>query len=176
MVWRANDEHELTSHDAMTGLLNRQGFEARWAAIRSVASSEAAGRQRVVMVDLDGFKAVNDTLGHAAGDEVPQPGRPAGCANAVRYTDARGPAAAATSSPCCLRASRIRLAAERVALRMHARLCEPLVIAGREVAIGASLGVMVLDRDTAPDALDTADRAMFDAKEGGGGVRSAALA
>ena len=94
---------------------------------------------------------------------------------AVRYTDV---AARLGGDEFAVLLARVadEAAAERVALRMHERLCEPLVVGGHEVAIGASLGLILLDQDAAPDALDSADRTMYDAKKGGGGVRSAAMA
>jgi diguanylate cyclase (GGDEF)-like protein len=173
IVWRANDEHELTTHDSMTGLLNRRGFDERYAAtVRRVRHGHTLAA--VLMIDLDKFKAVNDTLGHAAGDEVLKQVAHR-LRDAVRYTDV---AARLGGDEFAVLLARVadQAGAERVALRIHERLCEPLVIGGHEVAIGASLGLILLDRDTAPDALATADRAMYDAKEGGGGFRSAAMA
>ena len=85
IVWRANDEHELTTHDSMTGLLNRPGFDARFAATaRRVRRGGTLAA--VVMIDLDRFKAVNDTLGHAAGDEVLKQVAHR-LRGAIRYTD-----------------------------------------------------------------------------------------
>jgi len=60
--------------------------------------------------------------------------------------------------------------AEAVATRIHERLCEPIVIGGQELTIGASLGVTIVDEFTATDALETADRAMYGVKGQGGGV------
>ncbi|TDD79344.1 EAL domain-containing protein [Actinomadura darangshiensis] len=58
----------LTFHDGLTGLPNRSYFEER---TREVLSrQESGGRAAVVFVDLDGFTAVNDSDGHAAGDQV----------------------------------------------------------------------------------------------------------
>ena len=55
--------------DSLTGCLNRRGFEQR--AADSIRRAAAAGESlAVVLVDLDGFKQVNDTAGHAAGDKV----------------------------------------------------------------------------------------------------------
>ena len=60
---------DLASHDALTGLLNRREFEQRVKAI--VERSEAdEGQHAVLYLDLDQFKVVNDTSGHAAGDEL----------------------------------------------------------------------------------------------------------
>jgi diguanylate cyclase (GGDEF)-like protein len=54
--------HEA-EHDELTGLLNRRGLEVRFAEISALAST-------VLFVDLDGFKAINDRGGHAAGDDA----------------------------------------------------------------------------------------------------------
>jgi diguanylate cyclase (GGDEF)-like protein len=62
-------EHRAT-HDVLTGLLNRAGLAA---AMRAPVASASAERGRVaalLMLDLDGFKSVNDTLGHPAGDAL----------------------------------------------------------------------------------------------------------
>ncbi len=61
-------EHDAT-HDALTGLINRQEFERRLA--RALASAQKYGQRHVLCyLDLDQFKVVNDTAGHAAGDEL----------------------------------------------------------------------------------------------------------
>jgi diguanylate cyclase (GGDEF)-like protein/PAS domain S-box-containing protein len=59
----------LASHDALTGLLNRREFEQRLRAIVEHRDSEQ-GQHAVLYLDLDQFKVVNDTSGHAAGDEL----------------------------------------------------------------------------------------------------------
>ena len=59
----------LASHDALTGLLNRREFEQRLRAIVEHRDS-AQGQHAVLYLDLDQFKVVNDTSGHAAGDEL----------------------------------------------------------------------------------------------------------
>ena len=173
IVWRANDEHELTTHDAMTGLHNRRGFEARYAATaRRVRRGGTLAA--VVMIDLDRFKAVNDTLGHAAGDEVLKQVADR-LRGAIRYTDV---AARRGGDEFAVLLSSVAdgTAAEAVARRIHERLCEPMVIGGQEVTIGASLGVTILEEFTATDALETADRAMYGVKGQGGGVWMTAIA
>ena len=59
----------LASHDALTGLLNRREFEQR---VRAIVEDREApeGQHAVLYLDLDQFKVVNDTSGHAAGDEL----------------------------------------------------------------------------------------------------------
>jgi diguanylate cyclase (GGDEF)-like protein/PAS domain S-box-containing protein len=62
LIWQA-------SHDSLTGLVNRREFERRLADLISTARSQ--GREHALMfMDLDNFKAVNDTCGHSAGDEL----------------------------------------------------------------------------------------------------------
>ncbi len=59
----------LADHDGLTGLLNRRSFEERLA--REVAMSQRTGLEgMMVLIDIDGLKEVNDTLGHAQGDEL----------------------------------------------------------------------------------------------------------
>lgn len=57
------------THDALTGLLNRRGFEGHVQAALSEAKTKG-GSQVLCYMDLDGFKLVNDTAGHVAGDEL----------------------------------------------------------------------------------------------------------
>src|SRR4029079_11732816 len=59
----------LSLHDGLTGLWNRRAFDAQLA--QEIARATRHGRPlSIAMFDLDGFKAINDTLGHAAGDDV----------------------------------------------------------------------------------------------------------
>jgi diguanylate cyclase (GGDEF)-like protein len=69
-VRRATDEAlHLANHDGLTGLPNRSRFEHRLE--QELARAKASGSHVAVLcLDLDGFKAVNDTLGHAAGDDL----------------------------------------------------------------------------------------------------------
>jgi diguanylate cyclase (GGDEF)-like protein/PAS domain S-box-containing protein len=59
----------LASHDALTGLINRREFEVRLQRVLT-AAREDHGHHAVLYLDLDQFKVVNDTCGHAAGDEL----------------------------------------------------------------------------------------------------------
>ncbi len=62
---RLSDSEKLSSLDALTGLANRRGFEERLA-----FRVRAGSRFSLILIDLNGFKDVNDRLGHLAGDEV----------------------------------------------------------------------------------------------------------
>jgi diguanylate cyclase (GGDEF)-like protein/PAS domain S-box-containing protein len=62
LLWQA-------SHDALTGLVNRREFERRLASLIETAKSQSR-EHAMLFMDLDGFKSVNDSCGHAAGDEL----------------------------------------------------------------------------------------------------------
>jgi diguanylate cyclase (GGDEF)-like protein len=87
-------QREMARTDALTGLANRRGFDdalgeaiaARGDAERGRRSADAEDACAVIVVDLDGFKVVNDTKGHAAGDELLRAVAD-GCAEAVRPAD-----------------------------------------------------------------------------------------
>jgi diguanylate cyclase (GGDEF)-like protein len=82
MIWRVMlgyqrrlVEHAKTSqhqalHDPLTGLANRLLFERRLKAALAATGTPSGHRLAVMLIDLNGFKDVNDTLGHHAGDEV----------------------------------------------------------------------------------------------------------
>lgn len=91
------DRAHASTHDALTGILNRRSFDERLTA-EGARVRRHGGEVMICALDLDRFKAVNDTLGHAAGDEVLRAShviwRPA-CAERTPRT-----ASAEMSSPC----------------------------------------------------------------------------
>ena len=58
------------THDALTGLANRREFESRLEQVLQQVARQQSGRHALMFLDLDQFKLVNDTCGHAAGDEL----------------------------------------------------------------------------------------------------------
>lgn len=175
VIWRANDEHEMTTHDALTELLNRRGFEARFnATLRRVQRGQ--GLAAVVMIDLDKFKQVNDEhpMRHDAGDEVLKEVARRMRA-AIRFTDVAARRGGDEFEVLLSSVADAR-AALQVANRIHERLCEPMMIGGEEVIIGASLGVKLVDETATPAILREADRGMYEVKQRGGGVWMAATA
>jgi len=151
--------------DPLTGLATREEFEHT--AARILARHAAV----VVVVDLDGFKALNDTFGHAAGDEALR-------ATAASLTDAleRSPGgiaarlggdefAAAVPGPVVL---------PWLLGALHGEITAPLHYQGHTLTVGASVGAVA----TVPGAglswaLRRADEAMYAAKRHGGGWRIA---
>ncbi|GAA3567270.1 hypothetical protein GCM10022197_24240 [Microlunatus spumicola] len=176
-IQTANAEREVArvalahqaAHDSLTGLPNRAQvtYLMRGALGRAQRSGAVVG---LLFVDLDGFKQVNDTLGHAAGDEVlvTASHRMQEC---VRSGDvvARfgGDEFVVLLEPVDEEGSAVA-----VAERLVAALTLPLVLAGgREVGIGASVGVAVA-QDGAVDPerlLMEADVAVYRAKVAGRG-------
>ena len=160
--------HQAT-HDALTGLANRaQALELiRGALNRARRSGDVVA---LLYIDLDGFKQVNDTLGHAAGDQVLTiAGRR--MQEGVRAGDAvarlGGDEFVVLLEPVADEASAVA-----VAERLVAVLAEPIPLSsGREARIGASIGVTVnTDLATDPERLlQEADHAVFRAKATGRG-------
>ena len=155
-------EHAAT-HDPLTGLLNRAGFSSRFAA----AFAAAGGAGSVLLVDLDGFKAVNDAHGHAAGDELLRlvAGRLRG---GVRAEDLVGRFGGDEFS---LYAPELRDAGRAIALGEATReaLGAPYELQAGTVRIAASVGVALLDGSVElADALAAADAAAYRAKRSGG--------
>ena len=176
LVWNGRDvterralESELSHrahHDPLTGLPNRALLLAR---LHETLTAPGPGGDRigVALVDLDGFKSVNDTLGHPAGDELLQ--------------------AAARRLLGCLRKNDIaaRLGGDEFAVMLHDQdraqaltmarrivdvLHEPFTVAGHQVTVGASVGVVLgTGGGTADDLLRDADIAMYVAKKTGKG-------
>jgi diguanylate cyclase (GGDEF)-like protein len=157
---------ELAERDALTGLLNRKGFQERFA--ERLASSAKSGQPTAVLyVDLDRFKAVNDTLGHPVGDmllrkvadrfksalrEGDVVARLGGDEFAVIQSDASQPAAATT-----------------LASRLVDLIGRAYAIDGHILHVGASVGVAIAPNDgIEPNVLlKNADLALYRAKAEG---------
>jgi len=164
---RALDALRQAYHDSITGLPNRPLFLERLeqARLRAVAHGHDL---TVLFVDLDHFKAVNDTFGHQAGDDVlAEVGRRvAGC---TRPDDV---AARLGGDEFSVLLDRVgEDAGRRLAERIMTALGEPYTIAGHEVPVGASVGLASLTpaQESAAALLRDADLAMYCAKRSGRG-------
>ncbi len=149
-------------HDHLTGLPNRAGFAERLSAARG-----AAGPLALFYIDLDGFKPVNDTFGHVAGDELLS-------AVGARLLDCvRGEDTVAR-----LGGDEFAVLVEdvgegdiaRIAARLQDAFAEPFRAGGRSLAVGASIGRAVWPAEVADvDALlRHADAAMYEVKRSRG--------
>jgi diguanylate cyclase (GGDEF)-like protein len=155
----------MADHDALTGLANR-GLLARTMA--SALDRVRCGQQLAVMwLDLDRFKMVNDTLGHARGDDLLKQValRLRAC---VRPTDivAR---LGGDEFAVVLEAAEVSLNA--LAERMLSAVGQPYDLDGHTVTVGASIGIAVGPQDgaSAAELLKAADMAMYRAKSDGRG-------
>ncbi|MDE2092697.1 MAG: diguanylate cyclase [Burkholderiales bacterium] len=162
----------VAHHDGLTGLPNRLLFNDRLNQAISLAKREA--RQLALLyLDLDKFKPVNDTLGHAAGDELLQ-AVAARLRQQVRESDTVARIGGDEFAVILPGVSR-RDEARRVADKALAALATPfrLIGQGQTIDIGASIGVAIYPDDGASaDALvKAADNAMYSAKHAGGGIR-----
>jgi diguanylate cyclase (GGDEF)-like protein/PAS domain S-box-containing protein len=164
-------EAELTHqafHDPLTGLANRALLQDRTEHALTRARRNGQAPQALLFLDLDNFKMVNDSLGHAAGDSL-------------LVEAARRLLACVRSSDTVARLGGDEFAVfiedpaddvgcTQVAERVIAALGRPFAISGREVFVGASLGIATArDGDGAEGLLRNADMAMYLAKTRGKG-------
>jgi diguanylate cyclase (GGDEF)-like protein len=161
-------EHEAY-HDALTGLPNRALFSQR---LELVLQPGGAERAAVILIDLDGFKQVNDTLGHQTGDAV-----------LVEIARRLSRTADENTLVARLGGDELVLLLEdppdiRACLARAGDLLEaisaPMLVCNLDLAVRASVGVAIsVPGKTGPSALlRHADIAMYRAKAEGGGVRA----
>jgi diguanylate cyclase (GGDEF)-like protein/PAS domain S-box-containing protein len=151
-------------HDALTGLPNRTLFLDRLTQALARSRRNPEARIALLFLDLDGFKQVNDNLGHLAGDQLlvevavrigqrlrqsDTAARLGGDEFAVLLEDVRAPEAV-----------------DAIAADISRRLCAPYEIDGEEVVISAAVGaaLSVTGQERPDDILRSADSAMYQAK------------
>ena len=158
-------EHAAT-HDSLTGLPNRVLLAERLAQV--TANSERLSRRfAVLVVDLDRFKSINDSLGHIAGDDMLKDvARRLG--RLLRKTDTLA-RLGGDEFVVVLNEISSPHDAEHVASKVRASLAEPVMLSGLEVQISASIGISVFPEDgvDADTLLQHADAAMYHAKKNG---------
>ncbi len=159
----------LALEDSLTGLPNRTHFLSRLN--DALAQSNRTGRQvGVMLLDLDKFKNVNDTLGHPAGDQLLKAvsERLVECA---RETDT---VARLGGDEFAIVVTNIRSSHDAMVLarRIVDRLSEPIPIEDRKVVTGASVGITIFPDDpgTSAQLLRNADLALYRAKDNGRGT------
>lgn len=164
----------LAYHDPLTKLPNRALLDEHLAL--GLARARRSGASVALLyVDLDDFKAVNDSLGHAAGDELLR--RIAvRLRGVVRSTDLLARQGGDEFLILLTDLERDpRMAAEAVAKQVEQALLEPFMIADAEFEIGSSIGISIYPHDAndADQLLRHADAAMYEVKQAGrGGIAS----
>ena len=134
----------LALHDELTGLPNRRLFQDRLASALERARRTGA-QTALLLIDLDHFKQVNDTLGHHVGDQLLK--RVAGLfSGRVRRTDTVA-RTGGDEFAIILEEPTTRQDAERVGHSLIRLLSEPLELDNRSVRVGASIGVAVFPED-----------------------------
>ncbi|WIM93927.1 GGDEF domain-containing protein [Actinoplanes oblitus] len=141
-------------HDALTGLANRRLFTDR---IGVAGTAEVA----VLLVDLNGFKQINDTYGHATGDAVLRHV----AEQLLACTDAGDLAARLGGDEFAVLVRAGAEEAERIAERLRAALAVPAEIGGRRLTVGASVGVAAGPADQPDHLLHAADLRMYADKQ-----------
>ena len=155
--------HQAT-HDPLTDLPNRELFRDRVTQALALARREKR-MAAVMLLDLDRFKPINDTLGHASGDRVLQ-GVARRLLSCLRDCDT---AARLGGDEFAVLLQEITTGedAAPVAQRLLDALAKPFILSGREYSISASIGISLYPAHgaTASALLSSADSAMYRAKE-----------
>lgn len=156
----------LAEHDVLTGLKNRVAFDERLVALETSAPAPQC-LTALLLFDLDGFKDVNDSFGHAAGDEVLRAvGR-----RLRKACIAEGFVARIGGDEFALLVDGSAETAERLASGIVEEVSKPIKVAGREFRIGVSAGIARMRPHEAASALyHRADTALYLAKAAGRGT------
>ncbi|HMN72994.1 MAG TPA: EAL domain-containing protein [Rhodoblastus sp.] len=159
----------LAHHDTLTGLANRFSFDGRLAVMRDEARAKGS-QLSLLFIDLDGFKMVNDTLGHMVGDALLQ--EVAGRLKDVVSSDDFCARIGGDEFAIIHMSDNPRATAADLAQAVIMELSGRHVVKNNQVYVGASIGISVLyggDSDAAT-MLREADLAMYQAKADGRGV------
>jgi diguanylate cyclase (GGDEF)-like protein len=150
--------------DYLTGALTRRAFMAE--IDRALARFARSGeRSALVALDIDRFKRINDTLGHAAGDQVLQ-AVSACCGDVMRAEDSLGRIGG--EEFCLLLPRADTFEASRVAERLRRAIAELVIPEHPGLQVTASFGVSILTAEaTGPSWMAQADEALYAAKQGG---------
>ena len=159
----------IAGHDGLTGLANRSFMRGRFETLLADAARRG-GRLAVIQIDLDRFKQINDTLGHAAGDFV-------------LVTTAQRMRAGCGEADVCVRLGGDEFVIvlpdagpdheiEDMVRRTLARIGEPMLYEGAALGCAASAGIAVFpaDADNSAELIVHADLALYAAKKQGGGA------
>lgn len=156
--------HSLAHSDPLTGLLNRRAFDDAL-----IGALERANPQRILalyVLDLDGFKPVNDKYGHAAGDQLLRV-----VAQRLRGSMRSGDAVARIGGDEFVVLAELshEAQARELGLKILDAFRSPFVFSEHAVTVSATVGYALAPTDTrsAPDLFKAADAAMYVGKSGG---------
>ncbi|BCJ46033.1 hypothetical protein GCM10010168_49810 [Actinoplanes ianthinogenes] len=170
LVQDADASEHRSLHDPLTGLPNRRMFHERLTDAVRVPADRRDDQVAVMIIDLDGFKAVNDTLGHQAGDQLLQE---AGHRLRAGIRDGDLAARLGGDEFAVLLPGVTDLAtAVEVAERLSDKIRHDFLLDVGAASVSASIGLAVGTTGVADDEelLRQADAAMYRAKAAGGGV------
>ncbi|MGD9947280.1 MAG: EAL domain-containing protein [Desulfobulbus sp.] len=170
---RKSFEEQITHqafHDALTGLPNRTLFGERLERALERSRRRSELYYAVLMIDLNKFKSINDTLGHPAGDQllIEVGKRLSVCVRSVDTVARLG----GDEFAIILEEFTARNELLKAARRMHSILCEPFSLYGNDITPGASIGIVpkIAEYSSAEEVLRDADIAMYRAKQQGKGI------
>jgi len=157
----------LSYHDSLTGLPNRILFNDRLKQAIAAAKRNKEQILSTLFMDLDGFKQVNDTFGHAMGDVLLKK-----VANRIRGCLRESDTAARMGGDefvVLLPTINTQHDAMVVAEKIRQANCQPIELDGHRLSISASIGIAVYPENGSEEEvlLNNADAAMYHAKEGG---------
>ena len=163
------DIHYLATHDSLTGIANRTLLRQQLQEALAQPSEEGKA-VAVLFIDLDGFKGINDLLGHSIGDELLKNVAPR-LADNIRDED-RIARLGGDEFAIIQMASEQPKAATMLAERLIELMAQSCFVAGHELSIGASIGIEVASdcKANADEMLKNADLAMYRAKANAGGT------
>ena len=164
--------HRMAHFDALTGLANRTHFNELLHS-RIAQASERGEIAACLMIDLDRFKAVNDTLGHPVGDRLLEM-----VAERLKSTLGKGDKCGRLGGDefaMVLATVSSSTALDERARNIIRHLSQPYRVGDHQLHIGASIGSAIFPKDgrSAPTLLRNADLALYKAKESGRGVHAA---
>lgn len=157
----------LAEYDQMTGLANKSQFHIKLSSVleQAVTGDEAG---YLLLIDLDGFKKINDEFGHLAGDEcIREIGNRLGKTDLSETSIFRigGDEFAIITSQLCKLEQ-----VNQLAKAIIDSLCDPISYNDVNLKLGASVGIAPITGSSASDVFSNADAALYSAKASGKGV------